>query len=32
MVAAVCRARAWGGDRRILPVFMELLDSLVYQL
>ena len=30
-LAVAWRARAWEGDRRILPAFMDLLDSLVAQ-
>jgi hypothetical protein len=30
-LAVAWRARAWGGDRAILPAFMDLLDSLVAQ-
>lgn len=28
-LTAVCRARAWGGDRRVLTAFLERLDALV---
>jgi hypothetical protein len=30
-LSAAYRAQAWGGDRRILAAFVELLDSLVAQ-